>query len=266
MPRVKLVLEYDGTNYVGWQIQQNGVSVQGRLQVALEELIGQPVTVVAAGRTDAGVHARAQVVAFDSPVKLPMRAYWLGVNGLLPDDISVVSAEEVQAEFDPRRWSRGKRYVYLLSNRRSRSPHRRFTRWEIFMPLDVDAMRMAAPMLLGRHDFSAFRAADCQAHNALRELTRAEVSGSAGDEISFTFEGTAFLKHMVRNMVGTLVEVGRGRYPPGWVAEVLQGRNRSRAGPTAPPHGLFLDEVFYGDGPRSGIVGADRPKDVPGEG
>jgi len=252
MPRVKLVLEYDGTNYVGWQIQDNGPSVQGRVQRAIQELVGGPVTLVAAGRTDSGVHARGQVVAFDSPRQLPLKAYWMGLNSLLPEDIAVVRAEEVRDDFDPRRWSDGKRYRYLVSNKRSRTPLRRLTHWEIFQPLNVAAMVEGATHLLGRHDYSAFRASDCQAAHATRKLSRVEVSGAPGDEIGFVVEGTAFLKHMVRNLVGTLIDVGRGRHPPTWVREVLEGRDRTKAGPTAPAHGLCLDEVFYGVGPREG--------------
>lgn len=252
MPRVKLVLEYDGTNYVGWQIQHNGASVQGRLQRALQELVGQPVAVQAAGRTDAGVHARGQVVAFDAPGQLPLKAYWMGLNALLPDDIAVVRAEEVDPAFDPRRWTRGKRYRYLVSNRRSRTPLRRLTHWEIYLPLQLAVMQEAAPVLLGRHDFSAFRASDCQAAHPVRELRRLEVRGASGDEVEFLVEGTAFMKHMVRNLVGSLVDVGRGKHPPGWIAELLAGRDRTRAGPTAPAHGLYLDEVFYGEGPHEG--------------
>lgn len=250
MPRVKLVLEYDGTNYVGWQIQPNGPSVQGRVQKALAELLGQPIQVMAAGRTDSGVHARGQVIAFDSPRQLPMKAYWMGLNGLLPDDISVVRAEEVRPDFDPRRWSEGKRYRYLVSNRRTRSPLRRLTHWEIFQPLALEPMQEAAKSLLGRHDFTSFRGAECQAKTAVRELRKIEVSGVVGDELSFTFEGTAFLRHMVRNLVGTLMEVGRTRQPATWVAQVLAARDRNKAGPTAPAQGLCLEEVFYGAGPR----------------
>ena len=257
MPRVKLVLEYDGTNYVGWQIQENGPSVQGRVQRAISELLGQPVAIVAAGRTDSGVHARGQVVAFDSPRHLPLKAYWMGLNSLLPEDIAVVKAEEVADDFDPRRWSDGKRYCYRVSNRRSRTPLRRLTHWEIFLPLDVPAMVAASQHLLGRHDYSAFRASDCQAAHATRKLTCVEVTGSAGDELNFVVEGTAFLKHMVRNLVGTLIDVGRGRHAPTWVKEVLEGRDRTKAGPTAPAHGLCLDEVFYGAGPRQGATISD---------
>lgn len=252
MPRVKLVLEYDGTNYCGWQIQENGPSVQGRLQLALQTLCGAPVPISAAGRTDSGVHARGQVVAFDAPKQLPLKAYWMGLNSLLPDDIAVVRAEEVGDDFDPRRWSKGKRYRYSISNRRARSPLRRHTHWEVFQPLNVSAMAEASKALLGRHDFSAFRAADCQAAHAKRELTRLEVTGAAGDEIVVVVEGTAFLKHMVRNLVGTLVEVGRGRQQAPWVKQVLEGVDRTKAGPTAPAQGLCLDEVFYGAGPRTG--------------
>jgi tRNA pseudouridine38-40 synthase len=249
MPRIKLVLEYDGTHYVGWQMQPNGPSIQGRLKLALQQLLGTSVDVHAAGRTDSGVHAVGQVVAFDSPLKLPLRAYWMGLNGLLPDDVAVVKAEEVSADFDPRRWARGKRYLYRISNRRGRSPTRRQSHWEIFQPLDLQAMREGAKHLLGRHDFSSFRAAECEARHPIRELTRADVDGAPGDELRFTVEGTAFLRHMVRNLTGTLVEVGRGRQPPQWVKQVLEAKDRHHAGVTAPPQGLTLVEVFYGDPP-----------------
>ncbi|QRO00658.1 tRNA pseudouridine(38-40) synthase TruA [Archangium violaceum] len=249
MPRLKLTLEYDGTRYVGWQVQPNGVSIQARLLGALEQLLGERVAVEAAGRTDAGVHATGQVVCFDTERTLPLKAYWKGLNGFLPEDIAVVRAEEVPADFDPRRWSHGKRYRYRVSNRPTRSPLRRFTHWEVFSPLAVEAMQRAATHLVGRHDFSAFRASDCQAAHAMREVRRVDVQGTSGDELSFTIEGTAFLKHMVRNLVGTLVEVGKGRRPEAWVAEVLAARERKRAGPTAPAHGLVMEEVFYGEGP-----------------
>jgi tRNA pseudouridine38-40 synthase len=250
MPRLKLVIEYDGTNYVGWQIQQNGPSVQGRLQRALQELLGEPVQLVAAGRTDAGVHATGQVVAFDTARQLPSKAYWMGLNGLLPDDIAVVSAEEVEGAFDPRRWALGKRYRYRIGNRRTRSPMRRNTHWEVFQPLNLAAMVESVLPLLGRHDFSGFRAADCQSTHAVRKISRAEVSGTVGDEISVVIEGTAFLKHMVRNIVGSIVEVGRGKEPATFLGAILNHGDRTRAGQTAPAHGLTLEAVFYGQGPR----------------
>lgn len=249
MPRLKLTLEYDGTRYVGWQVQPNGPSIQSELMKGLAQLLGTRVDVMAAGRTDAGVHAEGQVVCFDTERTLPLKAYSMGLNGMLPEDIAVVRAEEVSPDFDPRRWSRGKRYRYRISNRPTRSPLRRHTHWEVFAPLDVEAMRAAAAHLLGRHDYSAFRASDCQAKHAVREVYRVDVEGSSRDAVSLVVEGTAFLKHMVRNFAGTLVQVGNGRRPPEWVAEVLASRDRKRAGPTAPPQGLVLEEVFYGDGP-----------------
>jgi tRNA pseudouridine38-40 synthase len=265
MPRLKLTLEYDGTRYVGWQVQPNGRSIQAELHQALSQLLGSEVEVTAAGRTDSGVHATGQVVSFDTERQLPLKAYWMGLNGLLPEDIAVVAAEEAPEGFDPRRWSRGKRYRYRVSNRRSRSPLRRHTHWEVFAPLDVEAMARAARHLEGRHDFSAFRAADCQAAHAVREVRRLTVEGTAGDAVSLVVEGTAFLKHMVRNLAGTLVEVGKGRRSEAWVAEVLAGRDRTRAGPTAPPQGLVLEEVFYGEGPPPRTAGgaADEWEDEP---
>jgi len=251
MPRVKLTLEYDGTEFVGWQVQPNGRSVQAVVEGALAQLLGEPVRVAVAGRTDSGVHALGQVAAFSAPRALPLKAYAMGLNGHLPPDVAVVAAEEVPDGFDPRRWSLGKRYRYLISNRRGRSPLRRRTHWELFAPLDAEAMRAGARALVGRHDFSAFRAADCQAPHAVREVRALEVAAE-GDVLLVEVEGTAFLKHMVRNLVGSLVEVGKGRQPAGWVAEVLASKDRTLAGPTAPAHGLCLVEVKMGGGPRAG--------------
>jgi tRNA pseudouridine38-40 synthase len=244
MARLKLTVEYDGTDYVGWQRQLNGTSVQEVLEEALGELFGAKVATEAAGRTDAGVHALGQVVAFEAPRELPSSAYLRGLSALLPEDVAVVAAEEVPADFDPRRWSSGKRYRYLISNRPVRSPLRRRTHWQLFAPLDVPAMKAAAPALLGTHDFSAFRAANCEALTPRRTLRELSIEAS-GDVVQFELEGTAFLKHMVRNVVGTLVEVGRGRQSVAWVKEVLDSRDRTLAGPTAPAQGLVLLEVRY---------------------
>ncbi len=251
MPRVRLRLEYDGTDFVGWQRQPNGRSVQAVLEAALEELLGAPVAAAAAGRTDAGVHALGQVVAFDAPRALPEKAYVRGLSSLLPEDVAVVAAEEVPDGFDPRRWATGKRYRYLISRRRGRAPLLRRTHWEVFTPLDVGAMRVPASALLGTHDFSSFRAADCEAPHARRTLRTLDLHED-GELLRVEVEGTAFLKHMVRNIVGSLVEVGRGKRRPGWVAEVLAAKDRTLAGPTAPAHGLTLVEVTYGAGPRAG--------------
>jgi len=250
MPRIRLTLEYDGTDFVGWQRQANGRSVQEVLEAALAELLGAPVSAEAAGRTDSGVHALGQVVALDAPRALPAKAYLRGLSGLLPPDLAVVSADEVPDTFDPRRWATGKRYRYLVSRRPGRAPLLRRTHWEVFAPLDVPAMRDAARALLGTHDFSSFRAADCEAPHPRRTLRELELVGE-DQVLRFEVEGTAFLRHMVRNLVGSLVEVGRGKRPPEWIGEVLAAKDRTVAGPTAPAHGLTLVQVTYGPGPRT---------------
>ena len=245
MPVVKLVLEYDGTRYVGWQVQPNGPSIQAEVERALETLRKAPVRVTAAGRTDAGVHALGQVASFPEERPLPLAAYVKGMNALLPEDVAVRAATLELDGFDARRDASGKRYRYRIQNLPTRAPLGRRTAWQVFRPLDALAMRSAAQPLLGRHDFAAFQAADCESHHAVRDLTRLEVLGETRGEIQVVAEATAFVKHMVRNLVGTLVEVGLGNEPPEWVAGVLAGRDRTRAGPTAPPHGLCLEEVFY---------------------
>src|SRR5438094_147953 len=241
---LKLTLEYDGTDFVGWQLQPNGRSVQEELEKGLARLCGEPVRVTGAGRTDAGVHARGQVASLRVPRELPLKAWTAGLNALLPDDMACVRAESAPEGFDARRWARGKRYAYAILVTAVRSPLERGRAWEIRRPLDVEAMRRAAPSLLGVHDFSALRAADCPAHTTVREIRKLEIRQS-GRRLELVVEATAFLKHMVRNIVGTLVEVGHGRREAGSLTALLEGRDRTLAGPTAPPHGLVLDEVFY---------------------
>jgi len=245
VPVVALTLAYDGTRYVGWQVQPNGPSIQAEVERALGELHRGPVRVTAAGRTDAGVHALAQVCSFPVERPLPLRAYVQGMNALLPDDVAAVAARLEPDGFDARRSARGKRYRYRIENRDTRFPIGRAYAWQLFRPLDAGAMRAAAELLVGRHDFAAFQAADCEAHHAVRDLGRLEVIGERGGTVEVVAEATAFVKHMVRNLVGTLVEVGLGKRPPAWAGEVLAGRDRARAGPTAPAQGLTLEEVFY---------------------
>src|SRR5207248_1259335 len=200
--------------------------------------------VTGAGRTDAGVHARGQVASLRAPRDLPLRAWTAGLNALLPDDVACLRAEIAPEGFDARRWARGKRYTYAILQTAVRSPLERGRAWEIRRPLDIEAMRRAAPALLGTHDFSALRAADCPARTTVREIRKLEILQS-GQRIDVIVEATAFLKHMVRNIVGTLVEVGHGRRDARSLAALLEGRDRTRAGPTAPAHGLVLDEVSY---------------------
>jgi tRNA pseudouridine38-40 synthase len=245
VPVVKLVLEYDGTRYVGWQVQPNGPSVQAEVERALAALHEAPRRVTAAGRTDAGVHALGQVVSFPEDRPLPLAAYVRGMNALLPEDVAVRAASVEPDGFDARRSARGKRYRYVVENLDTRAPLSRRTAWQLFRPLDVGAMRAAARHLVGRHDFAAFQAADCAAHHAVREVRRLDVLGDPGGRIEVVVEATAFVKHMVRNFVGTLVEVGLGKRAPGSLPALLEGRDRRAAGRTAPPQGLCLEEVFY---------------------
>jgi len=245
VPWVKLVLSYDGTRYVGWQVQPNGPSVQAELERVLGTLHKEPVRVTGAGRTDSGVHALGQVASFAVERPLPATAYVKGMNALLPDDVAVRTAEIRGAPFDARRDARGKRYRYRIENLPTRSPLTRLQAWQVFRPLDVASMQDAAARLLGRHDFGAFRAADCEAAHAVRELRRLDVVPDGQGRIEVVAEATAFLKHMVRNLVGTLVEVGLGARTAGSMAELIASRDRKLAGRTAPPQGLLLDEVFY---------------------
>ena len=245
MPVVKLTLEYDGTRYVGWQVQRNGPSVQAEVERALGMLHKAPRRVVAAGRTDAGVHARGQVASFPEERPLPIPAYVKGMNALLPEDVAVRAASLEPDGFDARRSARGKRYRYVIENGETRAPLTRLFAWQLFGPLDVGAMRDAARHLVGRHDFAAFQAADCEAHHAVRDVRRLEVVGERGGRVEITVEATAFVRHMVRNFVGTLVEVGQGKRAPDSLPALLAGGDRKAAGPTAPPQGLCLEEVSY---------------------
>jgi tRNA pseudouridine38-40 synthase len=245
---LKLTLEYDGAPFVGWQMQPNGPSVQGAVEAAVEKLCGTPARVTGAGRTDAGVHARGQVASLDPPRELPLSAWTAGLNAHLPPEVACVRAEEAPPGFDARRWARGKRYVYTLVRSPVRTPLWRGRAWEVRRPLDVAAMTAALPHLRGRHDFSALRAADCPATTTVREVRELSIRAELLRErelLEVRIEATAFLKHMVRNLVGTLVEVGHGKRSPDSLVELLDSRDRTRAGPTAPPHGLMLDEVFY---------------------
>ena len=245
MPVVKLTLEYDGTRYVGWQVQPNGPSIQAEVERALAILHGAPRRVTAAGRTDAGVHALGQVASLPVEAPLPLAAYVKGMNALLPRDIAVRAASLEPDGFDARRSARGKRYRYRLVNLPARAPLARLQAWELFRPLDLPAMREAAAHLVGRHDFASFQAADCECAHAVREVRRLEVLGEGGGELAVVVEATAFVKHMVRNLTGTLVEVGLGRRAASSMPALLAARDRTRAGRTAPPQGLVLEEVFY---------------------
>jgi tRNA pseudouridine38-40 synthase len=242
---LRLVLEYDGSAYCGWQIQATGSTIQGILEEKLALLTGSPVRVVGAGRTDSGVHALAQVASFATESSRPAGEMLRALNALLPRDIAVKSVEEAPPDFDARRSARGKIYRYQIWNARERSAfHDRFA-WHIARPLKVGAMCAGATQLLGEHDFSSFRAADCPARHPVRVIRRAEFDEGQKPLLRFEVEATAFLKHMVRNIVGTLVEVGLGKRSPESIGPLLAARDRRQAGVTAPAKGLFLVKVLY---------------------
>ena len=244
MRNIRLTLEYDGTAYAGWQVQDNAPTVQGAVEEALGRLLKEPLRVTASGRTDAGVHALGQVANFRTPARVPLKGFVHGLNGLLPRDVAVRAAAEVPVEFDSRRSAVDKIYRYYLYRSPTPSAFGRRTSWQLARPLDLDAMRSGALHLVGIHDFSAFRSAGCDAPHAVREIYELTLV-ERGEYLEVTVRGNAFLRNMVRIIVGTLVEVGGGRRAPASVAELLAEGDRSRAGATAPPQGLFLAEVRY---------------------
>lgn len=244
--RWRIDLEYEGSGFVGWQLQPDGRSVQGVVEAALEQLLGHPARLYSAGRTDTGVHAEQQVAVFDTHVTRTPRGIVGGLNGLLPEDVSCLIAVEVDAGFDPRRAPHTKRYRYRWLDRRVRSPLRRGRTWHHRQPLDAEAMDRAARQLEGQHDFSAFRAVGCAAAHAVRTIEGCRVVRQ-GDEVHLVVDGTGFLRHMIRIVAGSLTEVGLGRRPPEWLREVLESRRRQLAGPTAPAHGLTLERITYLD-------------------
>ena len=242
--RIALGVEYDGRPYCGWQSQTDGNTVQDTLQRALSQIAGESISIVAAGRTDTGVHALEQVVHFDTQAERPLTAWVRGVNALLPESIAVRWAHPVPDEFHARFSAHGRSYRYLLLDRPVRSAiHAGKAGW-FHLPLDVAAMREAAQCLLGEHDFSAFRASECQAKSPVKRLHQLDIRRE-GEMLVFDLGANAFLHHMVRNIVGCLVYVGKGKHPPQWLQEIMEGRNRARAAPTFAPDGLYLRRIQY---------------------
>jgi tRNA pseudouridine38-40 synthase len=248
MPRIAIGLEYDGTDFVGWQIQRDGRSIEAALAAAVRAVADEPTIVHGAGRTDAGVHADQQVAHFDTGARRTDRQWLLGINSHLPPDIAVRWVREVPETFDARRSALRRRYRYSILQQPTRPARARSRVWWIREPLDAAAMTAASLHWLGEHDFSAFRAAGCQAKSPMRRLMAvriacAKVAGGAAWTLEFT--ANAFLQHMVRNLVGTLVEIGRGDVASTAARELLAGRDRTQAGVAAPPGGLTLVDVLY---------------------
>jgi tRNA pseudouridine38-40 synthase len=264
VPTFKLTIAYDGTGFVGWQRQASGPSIQGLLEGALRELDGRQVDVAGAGRTDAGVHALGQVASVSLERAIDRVTLVRAVNSRLPESVRVVDAADAAPSFHARFDARSKTYCYRIWNTEVMSPFERAYAWHVPSPtLDVAAMASAATLFEGRHDFAAFQASGSDTRTTEREVfsSRARggsdpLRGSGGSQpshenasgfITYEIAGAGFLRHMVRTIVGTLVEVGRGRRPAAWVSEVLRSRDRSEAGPTAPAEGLFLVSLDYRD-------------------
>ena len=250
MPRIALGIEYDGSRFLGWQTQPGGGAVQDALEGALASIAGVPVAITAAGRTDRGVHARIQVAHFDTDALRPESAWVRGVNAALPDAVAVLWSREVAPDFHARYSALSRTYRYRLLNRPVRAAlSANYVGW-FHLPLDVGKMREAGALFVGKHDFSAFRSSECQAKTPVRTIHDFQVQKS-GDEIEFLIRANAFLHHMVRNLVGTLVYVGKGKRAPQWVAELLESRDRAKAAPTFGPEGLYLERIEYE--PRWGL-------------
>lgn len=256
--RVALGIEYDGAAFCGWQTQPGGCGVQDAIEAALSEIAAHETRTVCAGRTDASVHAVCQVVHFDTEAQRPLSAWVRGVNALLPDAVAVRWAHEVNDEFHARFSAISRRYQYFILNRPQRPGlFGQYVGW-FHAHLDAEKMQCGARALVGEHDFSAFRAADCQAKNPVRTLSDLRVH-RLGDLVCVDVSANAYLQHMVRNIVGALVYVGCGRQPPEWISNLLTQRDRSLAAPTFSPNGLYLNSVAYAA--HWGLP--DTPADMP---
>jgi tRNA pseudouridine38-40 synthase len=242
--RFRLTIEYDGTRYCGWQIQANDDTVQARIEAVLAQLLGQPVRIKGAGRTDAGVHAQGQVAAFDAPRHLDPEELRRALNALLPPDIVVREVAEADTGFDPRRDAAVRVYEYRILNRHLRSAfHYRYA-WHVPQPLNLAAMQAAARVFVGRHDFAAFRTLGTETRSTVREIYLSHWQRH-GDFLIYRIEGSSFLRHMVRSMVAAMVEAGRNRMAVEAIRELLSGSDRSQTPAPAPACGLFLVEVRY---------------------
>ena len=245
MTRYRVTLEYDGTGFVGWQRQENGPSIQAALEDAIAGFCGERVTVHGAGRTDAGVHALGQVAHFDLEKDTDAQTVREALNAhLRPDPIAVLEAQAAAPDFHARFDAIERRYLYRIVNRRAPPTLTRDRVWHVAVPLDAEAMHEAAQVLVGKHDFTSFRAAECQAKSPVKSLDEIAVTRT-GEEVQLTARARSFLHHQVRNFTGTLKLVGEGKWNVSQVKDALAARDRAAAGPTAPAHGLYLVGVSY---------------------
>lgn len=256
--RIRLTVAYDGTDYCGWQVQPNGITVEEVLDKALSRLTGEDVRVVGASRTDAGVHARGNVAVFDTCSTIPPERFACAVNPLLPEDVAVVRSDEVPADWHPRYRDSVKTYEYRILNREAPDPILRKYVWHVTFPLDLEQMKKAASCLVGEHDFRSFCSIHTGVKTTVRTVFRLDVE-QTGDLITIRISGNGFLYNMVRIIAGTLAEVGRGFRSPESVKEMLDAKERTRAGATAPAQGLILKEIDYtGENPRADAPDAVR--------
>ncbi|MFH1457859.1 MAG: tRNA pseudouridine(38-40) synthase TruA [Candidatus Omnitrophota bacterium] len=246
MRNIKLIIEYDGTRYQGWQVQKRHPSktLQETIEQALQKILQEKIRLVGSGRTDAGVHALAQVAHFRAISGISLEKLHRALNGLLPGDISILGVEECDIHFHSRFDAKSKVYRYTILNRRSRSPLQRDTVYFYPYPLNLRRMRKEAAALLGRHDFKSFQAMDKKERSSIRTIKQVEII-KVGPLVQIDIEADGFLHHMVRNIVGTLIEIGRGRFPEGSMRHILRSKDRKQAGPTVPGKGLCLLEVKY---------------------
>jgi tRNA pseudouridine38-40 synthase len=245
MRTIKLTIEYDGTHYLGWQVQPRGLTLQGVLQEKLSSLTGEKIDLLGSGRTDAGVHALAQVAHFKTKSRLDVQTIQWALNSLLPSDMVIQKVEEVDEDFHARKQSKSKTYEYRILNRNIRSAFHRGYAWHIPQTLNIREMKKATRSLMGEHDFSSFQSVGSPKRTAVRKVTRAEWKRGRDGLLRFEIEANGFLKQMVRAIVGTLIEVGKGKIASEDFQRILDSRDRKQAGPTAPAHGLFLKEVKY---------------------
>lgn len=244
MKRVKLIVSYDGTNYCGWQIQQNGITVEEVLNKTLSELLGEETAVIGASRTDSGVHAMGNVAVFDTESRIPAEKMCFALNQRLPDDIRIQYSCEVDLNWHPRYCDTRKTYEYRILNRKFSIPTERLYSHFFYYPLNVEQMQKAAEYLVGEHDFKSFCSARSQVENTVRTIYYLNVE-KAGDMVVIRVNGNGFLYNMVRIIVGTLIKVGTGMYPPEHMKEILEAKDRRMAGPKAEARGLMLVEIEY---------------------